>query len=287
MNEEVKITYQKMVNDDTALPPKQLLNVKGEDGDTLMNLAVRNQNISIVKRLADAEADPFIRNENGMNAMMLASVNTDVDILEYLICRYYSRISDDDRGELLACAAANNCVENVKCMLAHEFSPVSLYRDEPTAVWAMQSENMELIRLLISAGASVNSENEMGQTLLLTAAADGQLEICRQLIEMGALIEKSDDHKNTPLLMACSYGRGEVVQLLLSHGADADVRCSEGSTALQRAIGYGHTEIVKLLLENGADALAQDDKGRGVREYTSDIMDYAVKAEMENTLSDY
>lgn len=117
---------------------------------------------------------------------------------------------------------------------------------------AVQIENIKIVRLLIEAGAQINS----GYYLPLVLATQiGQFEIVRFLIESGADInrQQGDPPSITTLHMAASYNRLKIVHCLLANGAEIEARDFEGWTPLMSAVAKGSIEVVKLLIEVGAD----------------------------------
>ena len=72
----------------------------------------------------------------------------------------------------------------------------------------------ELI-LLLSKGASVNSQSRHGVTPLLMAAEEGQLSVVQQLIEKHADVDRSTSTNTTPLMQACRFGTTYVLTYYL------------------------------------------------------------------------
>jgi len=97
----------------------------------------------------------------------------------------------------------------------------------------------------------INIEHEREQygfTPLLQASFDGQLEMVDLLIEAGANIEAGDDWGDTPLNVATWNGNMAVVERLLELGAEPNVVNVQGSNALDHAKSQNHEELEALLL---------------------------------------
>ncbi len=65
---------------------------------------------------------------------------------------------------------------------------------------------------------------QSGNTALSRAAAYGHVDVIRLLLRLGASLEARNNVGETPLLRACRWGHVAAAQLLLEAGADRSVR---------------------------------------------------------------
>jgi len=108
-----------------------------------------------------------------------------------------------------------------------------------------------------------------GKTPLHFAARDGHLEVVRVLLDAGAAIDDRDPNDITPLLLAASNDRVAVAKYLITRGADIQAIDWYGRTPLYAAIDVrnrdspdpaagsgtdtaGNLELIRVLLEMGA-----------------------------------
>lgn len=142
-------------------------------------------------------------------------------------------------------------------------SKVSDYYFTPLE-YALRMENIELVRVLLSAGAQVNatfSTRTCGiKTPLQLAISTGKRELINILLVAGAKADVEDEDEGSALHIAARHGNIEVVQLLISAGADVNSMTEYGWTALHEAVEYGDITIVKLLISAEADIDVEDEK---------------------------
>jgi len=262
------------------------INEQDEKDDTLLHFAIREQNEKAVKILGNKNINPLVRNKNGMSGMTLAASYDNVNILNYLIQTYIDMLTDVDKSEMLACSVIHNLKDNVECMISHKFNPLNDFRGDPIIIWAIQSEDLEMIKLLVNHGSSINASNDEGHTLLYNTAAEGLDNILKWLIEMGADIEKKDHKGNTPLIIACCYNQLRIVELLVEHGANTNAKNNRGCSPLLYAVKHADIDIVKLLVHNGADVSAKDMEGKGINDYLAKISDGEVKKMIKSIIVD-
>ena len=76
-----------------------------------------------------------------------------------------------------------------------------------------------VVRLLLDHGADPNilARIQQGNTPLHRASRSGRIEIVRLLVEHGASVEAQDDGGMTPLDVASGEQREEIIKLLLEH----------------------------------------------------------------------
>ena len=159
------------------------------------------------------------------------------------------------KSEALLLACQNNRVVEVEQLLQKPLDP-NRRSAVPQPVWPMFSAaeqgHLEVVRLLLEAGADKNAAKQYGTTALMLAAHNGHLEVVRVLLEAGADKNAARQDEATALMIAAQDGHLEVVQVLLEAEADMNAR-QDGTTALMLAAVCGHLEVVRVLLEAGAD----------------------------------
>jgi ankyrin repeat protein len=109
---------------------------------------------------------------------------------------------------------------------------------------AAGEEDTEMVKLLVSQGADINAQNDMGITPLHMCAYP---QMARLLISLGANIELRSSDGNTPLLELCTEPeREDVIQVLLESGANVNVKNLRSETPLE--IAKSREEMSKELL---------------------------------------
>lgn len=107
------------------------------------------------------------------------------------------------------------------------------------------------VRLLVEAGAVMDSAELNTYAPLSYAAYAGRDNAVRYLLEKGAKVNASAQGRlayvNTPLMMAAMQGNRNAAVQLLRAGADATVRVQNGLTALEFAQKNKHSQIERLL----------------------------------------
>jgi ankyrin repeat protein len=78
---------------------------------------------------------------------------------------------------------------------------------------------LELVKLLIEAGANVNAKNIYGNTALIYASFAGQLKLIKYLISVGADINIKNNTGNNVLMIASNYNNKKLLNLLKKYGA--------------------------------------------------------------------
>ncbi len=131
--------------------------------------------------------------------------------------------------------------------------------ESPVADAAMNG-NLEAVRELLKEGADVNLAQGDGMTGLHWAAEAGDLEMVGMLLEAGANVKgvtRIGDY--TSLHIASEAGHGEVVRALLEAGADVEARRAfAGTTPLHLAAASGSVSSIDALVGFGADINAQE-----------------------------
>ncbi|XP_077350732.1 ankyrin-3-like isoform X17 [Festucalex cinctus] len=221
--------------------------------------AARAGNLEKVLDYLKSGVEINICNQNGLNALHLASKEGHVEVV----------------AELLKLGAAVDAATKKGNTALH------------IASLAGQSE---VVKELVTNGANVNAQSQNGFTPLYMAAQENHLEVVRFLLENSASQSMATEDGFTPLAVALQQGHDQVVSLLLENDTkgkvrlpalhiaarkddtkaaalllqndhNADVESKSGFTPLHIAAHYGNINVATLLLNRGAavDFMARND----------------------------
>ncbi|GAA6059601.1 hypothetical protein JCM10212_005100 [Sporobolomyces blumeae] len=135
-------------------------------------------------------------------------------------------------------------------------------------IGAATTGNLEIVQMLIGAGADVTAANDKGVTALHYAASKGHVNVGRLLIEKGADINARDKANQLALHRAATTGSLPFVHLILASLSPTkpekprlNLADRAGNTPLHLAIESGHAEVAVALIEAGADRHRGDSEG--------------------------
>ncbi|MEE8433235.1 MAG: ankyrin repeat domain-containing protein [bacterium] len=121
--------------------------------------------------------------------------------------------------------------------------------------------DVKRLRKMLAAGADVNLPDFRGDYPVHGAIQTFEIDCLKILLEAGAEVNALSSFLSTPFLDACRSGLIEAMTMLLEHGADPHVRDRGGLTALHQAADSGSFEAVSLLLEQGVAIDLRDGSG--------------------------
>jgi len=148
---------------------------------------------------------------------------------------------------------------------------------------AVESGNVDTVRLVLQKGGDVNSRNTANLTPLMTACApvSASIKIVQLLIDNGADINTQCHRGETALKIASRRHTWKweekqgvkdinIEKLLLDRGADPNIADARGITPLMEASLANDLELVKLLIDSGADVNSKSIHGFGAYIFSSD-----------------
>jgi ankyrin repeat protein len=115
---------------------------------------------------------------------------------------------------------------------------------------ACRSGHLEVVKLLVGAGARIDYQPYYETGPLAAAAFGGHLHVLRYLVEEAGADERRADLGGwTPLLWAINSGRMKIMAYLLGRlGIDMDAETAEGKRALEMVCTCGRLEVVKMCI---------------------------------------
>lgn len=123
---------------------------------------------------------------------------------------------------------------------------------------AAQKTDIEKVKSILKMpGIDLNLIDEYGRSAILCAR---RLEIIKLLIEAGANLNIQNPFDGTTPLIISSEGDFDITKLLIISGVNLNIKNQFG-TALFRAIAFNDLNICKLLIESGIDVNIQNKDG--------------------------
>ncbi len=258
------------------------------DGRSVLDLALYNKNVNIVKELIKKGVE--INKKNEIEIYDLALDDFNCGLIDLIKDRYKLEEGSLDRNKyfLLLCYTSN--AEEVKNF-------IEKYKIDPKApkdkvnrnalIIASMEDKIDIFKMLVETyNLDIQSEDNLGKIPLTSscifnsnnileyiiklqsnyanyidealklACEGGHIEIVKTLLEKGANVNDNDNDNSDEydaLMLASLHGHVEIVKLLTEKGADVNKRGYEGDTALTRAVLMNRIEIIKILIKAGAN----------------------------------
>lgn len=222
-------------------------NVKaaGESGITPLHAAVFDAELTRV--LLKAGADPNAATSTGQTPLMGAVARTGNGAAVELLLEAGADVNmvSTAKQTALRRALISGNAATVRRFLAKGADAKAA---EPFGRTALQRGCLDCIRAALEKGAKPALQ------MVADAAAPGNLELVKLLVEAGAPVDGQDGRGYTPLMRAVlSYNQNpELISYLLAKGAGTGAKNESGHTALAMARRYGETPVVAKLRDSGA-----------------------------------
>ncbi|TGO08253.1 hypothetical protein BTUL_0219g00220 [Botrytis tulipae] len=212
----------------------------------------------LIDRGADVNLPP---GKNG-NALIAAASHGNIKLMELILDRGADIDTLTDYGDTALAIASDTPwkahPDAVRFLLRRgadvdlHFSSLGSSLRGPPIQRAAKRGRLEIVQILLHAGADLNAGAGQAGTALCAAASNGHLGVCQLLLNMGSDIH-AESMNGTALHGAAEWGHVEILHLLLAHGARIDDDCKLWGTALQMAARQGRLNSFNFLLSRGAD----------------------------------
>ena len=172
------------------------------------------------------------------DALVDASSHGNLSLMKLLVKSGASvNAFDWTRGCSAVAAAAEAGYYNCVKFLIEAGADVNRYEDGLGRVALSMTYSLEILDLLIEAGACVNHDDEFGNTALSLAVERGSVEFADRLIKAGADVNWCPVYSaKTPLTKAVQRGQYKCVDFLIKAGADVNTANRERNKTILQAV---------------------------------------------------
>ena len=220
--------------------------------DRALRDAVRERDVAAVRAALAQGASPDTRDT--YQPLLLTAIDDNQPEIVSLLVTAGANISAsvDGGGDALWKAAASRRTDVAAFLIERMPSPSGESLSNALVV-AVMVGSVDIVKLLLQAGADVNAPGAAGLPLVHAVKGPGptptqRVAVVDLLIYAGADVNARAKDGSTALMGAAMANQTDIVRKLLAAGADPNIRSNSGLTALSLAIATGHREIAELLL---------------------------------------
>ena len=220
---------------------------------TLIMEAAQNNQVDVIETLV---AEGCSVNEpdryTGKTALHLAAANGSVPCARVLLGAGAELDAQDTRGNTPLMMSVFGGYLEMTSMLVSLGSSVNTRccLTRPPIIWAIDHENIPMIKLLLDSGADPNIVDNFDNRSPLHFAVEQRLERCAEhLVKQGALVNALDISQRSPTLLATRLNSPTIVRFLLESDGDPSQSDNLGSSPLVDAIYQGYFDIARLLIQ--------------------------------------
>ncbi|XP_076174429.1 no mechanoreceptor potential C isoform X4 [Ptiloglossa arizonensis] len=236
---------------------------RNNDNYNALHIAAMYSREDVVKLLLSKRGvDPYAtggpRQQTAVHLVASRQTGTATSILRALLAAAGRdiRLKVDGRGKiplLLAVEAGNQSM--CRELLAQQ-APDQLRATTPTGDSALhlaaRRRDIDMVRILVDYGTTVDTQNGDGQTALHIASAEGDETLVKYFYGVRASASITDHQDRTPMHLAAENGHASIIELLADKfKASIFERTKDGSTLMHIASLNGHSECATMLFKKG------------------------------------
>ncbi|KAM6951078.1 ankyrin-3 [Aplochiton taeniatus] len=233
------------------------INICNQNGLNALHLASKEGHVEVVTELIKQGANVDAATKKGNTALHIASLAGQTDVVKELVINGANVNSQSQNGFTpLYMAAQENHMVVVQYLLENGSTQSIATEDgfTPLAV-ALQQGHDQVVSLLLEN----DTKGKVRLPALHIAARKDDTKAAALLlqndhnadVESKMMVNRTTESGFTPLHIAAHYGNINVATLLLNRGAAVDFKARNDITPLHVASKRGNSNMVKLLLERG------------------------------------
>ncbi|XP_067660154.1 putative ankyrin repeat protein RF_0381 [Haliotis asinina] len=245
------------------------INTRGKDNMTPVMHAAKGGHTEVFDLLVREGANlSFVDDDDG-NILHLASIGGSVEIVQYVLAQNIvginSRDTDSQTPVMKAAIYTGKAVFDLLLKAKADLSLINAYH-ETILHMACEGGNIEIIKYILNQDiVDIDSQDINGQTPAMIPASNGNMDVLEILVEAGADLSLEREDGETILHVACEWEHIEIIEYLLTHShVDINSRDGDDCTPAMMAAREGNEDIFFLLVAHGADLTVRNDAGDNI-----------------------
>ena len=234
-----------------------------EIGRTALHVAAMYVRTDIVDALVASRAAPSPKAKyEGTTPLHLACQYGFTDVVSRLLAHRADRNAKDLRQRTPLGWAIDNGFADIAALVYRPSFDFDLIREETEAIAITQSGqgHSAMVAWLVSKGIRTD-RTHLGRTAILAGTESGDAALLSAVLKGGASLDTANEQGLTVLMLAARHGNGDYTRALLDAGASIDAIDQNGRSALHHAAIRNRTDILRLLLDRGARSDLGDASG--------------------------
>lgn len=206
-----------------------------------------------------------------LSCLHLAAYIGSIELIELYLNQGVEVNSQNSKGDtaLLWAARWNNTGVMETLLKAGANPNIGNDKGSTALHWAVRYQHVDAVRILTAnPSIEINTQRKLGLiSPIILSSALGSVEIVTLLIYAGADVNQKIRGEERPIHHAAKEGHEEVLELLIRRGADINADDALGNTALFLAIKNDHPLSVHVLVKAGSDLCHKNRDGMDVWSY--------------------
>ena len=258
--------------------------ITNDQGQTLAHVAVKNDNLSIIKYVLEKDPSLLSKTDNDdYSVLHLAVERGALDIVKYLVEIHDANIIERNRRDL-ARTAVHTAVQfghlnMLKYFVEERSVNVNMpgeWQDKPPVFLAVQYSHPDIFDYLVEERkADLTAVDFFGENILFIAAKVGNLSLIKRLLDDKKIVFELNQRNNngeTLVMTALKVNHTDVLKYLVDK-KHADVNIPEewdSTTLLHLAASRNDYKTCKYLIAHGAKMSFKDSSGQIPMEKATD-----------------
>ncbi len=225
------------------------------NGEMPFHYAVRQGNLQLVQAMLKANADPYVKDAQGLTAIDHAMIASHRTIVGYLLGHqigtiFHSALYDEMPLE------QRGAIQNLLSSIEHLRSEAIVHKI-PELHAAARRGDLESVKLLLNP-QDLSPYDSFGMTPLHHAILSGKKEVAQWIIEQGGpkIVEIQTFHHKSLLHLASIGGHPDLIRWLKeTYSQDLNALDWKGKNPLHYAMALEDLSTAKALIQMGGDPL--------------------------------